>query len=365
MSDKIKVAIVFGGRSAEHEVSLQSAKNIIHSIDKNKYEPVLIGVDRKGAWCLIDDSSPLFNADSPEEIQLIDAADEVSLVTKAGKVHIMSLSSEQTSLAIDVLFPVLHGPFGEDGSIQGLAKLANLPCVGSGILGSAIGMDKDISKRLLQAAGMLIADFVVLRQAPISKDSIREAEQKFGYPMFVKPANMGSSVGVSKVEDAVQLSAAVALAFQYDSKVLVEEAIQGREIECSVLGNSEPIVSVPGEIVPTNSFYSYDAKYVDEGGALLQVPAQIDPGLQQKVQDTALQAFRVLECLGMSRVDMFVTEDDKIFVNEINTIPGFTKISMYPKLWQESGIPYSELIDRLISLAFEDYDTRKNLKVTR
>jgi D-alanine-D-alanine ligase len=263
-----------------------------------------------------------------------------------------------------VIFPVLHGPFGEDGTIQGLAKLANIPCVGPGILGSAVGMDKDVMKRLLRDAGIPNARFVTLSAMNHNRVSYDALKIKLGQTLFIKPANLGSSVGISKVRNEDEFIKAIKLAFDYDLKVIVEEEIRGREIECAILGNENPMASVPGEIIPKADFYSYEAKYLDEDGAALSIPAQLPEYLAKQIQDLALQTFRVLECQGMSRVDIFLTPDEKLYVNEINTIPGFTKISMYPKLWEYSGIPYSELVDRLIQLAIEDHDKRNRLKVS-
>lgn len=270
------------------------------------------------------------------------------------------VGGDQTIGPIDVVFPVLHGPFGEDGTVQGLLKLANVPFVGAGVLGSAVGMDKDVMKRLLREAGIAIADFVVFNRSRADEIDFEIVKGRLGLPFFVKPANLGSSVGISKVESESQFHEAVSLAFEYDNKILVEEYIAGREIECSVLGNKNPIASVPGEVIPQREFYSYEAKYIDENGAVLEIPAKLDDKTTKKVQDCAIKTFKALCCEGMARVDLFVKDDD-VIVNEINTIPGFTNISMYPKLWAESGISYSELIDKLIELAIERFNTERKL----
>jgi len=254
---------------------------------------------------------------------------------------------------VDVVFPILHGPFGEDGTMQGLLKLANIPFVGAGVLGSAIGMDKDVMKRLLRDAGISVAQFLTLRRQ--DTPDYNDVTKELGLPLFVKPANMGSSVGVSKVNNEADFIDAVKEAFKYDNKILIEENILGHEIECSVLGNESPIVSVPGEVIPRHEFYSYEAKYVDENGAGLEIPAKLSDEETDKIKSIALKTFKVLECEGFGHVDCFLTKEGKVYVNEINTIPGFTSISMYPKLWEASGISYSELIDKLIQLAIDRF----------
>lgn len=372
MKRKIRVGIIFGGKSTEHEVSLLSAKNVIAELDKEKYEPVLIGIDKEGKWHRSTGANYLLNNESPKLIALNKrVAQEVGLVT-GEKRELMVLESSEKE-ALDVVFPVLHGPLGEDGTVQGLLKLMDIPFVGPSVLGSAIGMDKDVQKRLLRDAGIPTAYFIVLRRvdSPFVKVvkgstavsgrrdlslvgegfSFSEITKKLGLPLFVKPANAGSSVGISKVKKEADFDTAVSDAFRYDSKILIEEAIDGREIECAVLGNENPIASVPGEVKPNHEFYSYEAKYIDENGAVCEIPANLPPKIVKKVQKTAVAAFKTLECEGMARVDCFLTQDRRVLVNEINTIPGFTKISMYPKLWEASGIPYPKLIDRLIELA--------------
>lgn len=360
MSKKIRVVILFGGQSAEHEVSLQSAGNVAAAIDRQKYEVVLIGIDKKGGWHLDEASKFLLHADDSNLIKLQVAGESLALVPGEEAGQLISLSGNQPIGPIDVVFPVLHGPFGEDGTVQGLLKLANIPFVGAGVLGSAVGMDKDIMKRLLREAGIPIANFLVFKRSGADEIDFDAVKDCLGLPVFVKPANLGSSVGISKVKSESQFHEAVSLAFEYDNKILVEEYIAGREIECSVLGNDEPIASVPGEIIPKHEFYSYEAKYIDEAGAVLEVPAKLDDKITKQVQDYAIKTFRALCCEGMARVDLFVKDND-VIVNEINTIPGFTKISMYPKLWAASGISYSELIDRLIQLAIERFDREQEL----
>lgn len=366
MKNKMRVGILFGGKSAEHEVALQSAKNIIEAIDKTKYEVALIGIDKQGQWHLQDSAMFLLNPDDPGAIALNVGADSDALAVIPGPHarQAISLSQKQAMAPVDVIFPVLHGPFGEDGTIQGLLKLMDVPFVGAGVLGSAVGMDKDVMKRLLQAAGVPIARFVVFDYANRDAIAFDNVVAAVGLPCFVKPANLGSSVGISKVRDAAEFEQAIETAFRYDVKILIEEAIAGREIECSVLGNANPIASVPGEIITDTTrheFYSYEAKYLDEHGAALQIPADLPAQIVKGVQALSVKAFEVLCCEGMARVDCFLTPDSRILINEINTIPGFTRISMYPKLWEASGIAYPELIDRLIQLALERYEREKKL----
>lgn len=337
---KIKVGIFFGGKSAEHEVSLQSAQNVIEALDKDKFEPVLIFIDKDGIW-------------HPEESEA-----SLSLVPGSGQL----VSSDGNSYTIDVAIPVLHGPLGEDGSIQGLFELANLPYVGPGILGSAVGMDKDVMKRLLRDADIPIAAFQTYTNQEVDADKVFA---ELGSPVFVKPANMGSSVGVSRAKDADELKKAVADAFQFDTKIIIEEAIVGDEIECSIMGNEIVEASILGRITPReNDFYSYDAKYIDDNGAVLEVPANLPDEVSIKARQIAIQTFLTLGCQGMGRVDMFATQDGDVIVNEINTIPGFTKISMYPKLWEASGVSYTQLITKLIELAVERHTRRSQLKTS-
>ncbi len=357
---KIKVGIFFGGKSAEHEVSLQSAKNVIEAIDKDKYEPVLIGVDKKGKWLLTDSSRFLLDSGDPKLIKLNnEASRSVALVPQSdGK--IANLDTHESGGSIDVAFPILHGPFGEDGTMQGLLKLANIPFVGASVLGSAVGMDKDVMKRLLRDAGIPIGKFLVYKEK--EAPAYEEVVKNLGLPFFVKPANMGSSVGVSKVSGKKDYDKAIRKAFKYDRKILVEENIEGREIECSVLGNDDPIASVPGEIISNHDFYSYEAKYIDEHGAVLEIPAKLTGEIVKKVQTLAIRTFKVLSCEGLGRVDFFLRKNGEVLVSEINTIPGFTSISMYPKLWEASGMSYAELIDRLIQLALERFEKEQKLK---
>jgi D-alanine-D-alanine ligase len=362
MQRKTRVGIIFGGKSAEHEVSLQSAKNIIDAIDKSKYEVLLIGIDKKGSWHLNDASTFLLNGDNPKLIQLNRSNEGIALLPGEKSNQLLNVTSFQSVGAVDIVFPVLHGPLGEDGTIQGLLKLANIPFVGASVLGSAVSMDKDVAKRLLRDAGIGIAKFLTYTRRSLGGIKFDQVKSELGLPFFVKPANLGSSVGVKKVNNPTEFDQAISEAFQYDNKILIEEFIEGREIECSVLGNDDPIASVPGEIIPQHDFYSYEAKYIDENGAGLAIPADLPEDVVSKIQDLAVRAFNVLCCEGMARVDFFLKEDGKLIINEINTIPGFTKISMYPKLWEVSGISYTELINKLLELALERFERENSLK---
>ena len=365
---KLRVAVVFGGRSAEHEISLLSARNVVSALDPAKYEPILIGIDRQGRWLMSEasltgGSLKLLGGESADTVRLDTDSREVALVSTGPTSEL--LRRDGTTIGrIDVLFPVLHGPYGEDGTIQGLAKLADIPCVGAGVLGSAVGMDKDVMKRLLRDARIPIAPFRTILRRDRAGVSYAGVTADLGSRLFVKPANLGSSVGISRANDDASFQSAIDLAFRYDSKVIVETEVTGREIECSVLGNEDPIASVPGEIIPSDGFYSYEAKYLDENGAELRIPAELTETEQQTVQTTAIDAFVTLCCEGMARVDGFLTEDGRFIVNEINTIPGFTRISMYPKLFEASGIGPSELIDRLISLALERHERESSLSLS-
>jgi D-alanine-D-alanine ligase len=359
---KIKVGILFGGKSAEHEVSLQSAKNVYDAIDREKYHPVLIGIDKTGRWLLSEGSRFLLNPEDPGRISLNQAGDPVVLIPEGGGT-ISGLNGAGDSGAVDVVFPILHGPFGEDGTVQGLLRLADIPFVGSGVLGSALGMDKDVMKRLLRDAGIPIGKFHALRSHEVPPP-FAELVAALGLPFFVKPANMGSSVGVSKIHNEDEYQRGVAEAFLYDTKIILEEYIRGRELECAVLGNEEAIASVPGEVISTHEFYSYDAKYLDEKGAALEIPANIPASLTETVRDLAVKTFRTLCCTGLSRVDFFLRDNGEVLVNEINTMPGFTRISMYPKLWEASGISYTDLISRLINLAIAGFEKDKGLRTS-
>ena len=363
MSKKLRVAVLFGGKSAEHEISLISARNIVEAMDKRKYQIISIGIDKKGRW-FFDQGQRLLVARAQAEAKFPRRSVSTAVVPGAKPSPMIQLSPRRALRQIDVVFPVLHGPFGEDGTVQGLLKLANVPFVGAGVLGSAVGMDKDVMKRLLRDAQIPIPKFLVFERAAQDEISFAGVNRILGLPLFVKPANLGSSVGISKVANRKQFVSAIKEAFRYDNKILLEESIEGREIECSVLGNEHPIASLRGEIITHHDFYSYDAKYVDEKGARLVIPADLPQQVVREVQELAVRTFRVLCCQSMARVDFFLRQQRQVFVNEINTIPGFTKISMYPKLWEASGISYSTLIDRLIELALERFRHEKNLRTS-
>ncbi len=363
MKKRLRIAVLCGGRSAEHEVSLQSAGNVIRAMDPNKYQALVVGIDRQGCWRLYDADRFAACANDPGRIRLRKSGRRVALDPGSGR--FIDRKNGRALPALDAVFPVLHGPFGEDGTVQGLLELAGLPYVGAGVLGSAAGMDKEVMKRLLREARLPVADFVVLHRDRVDPARSRAAVSRLGLPLFVKPANLGSSVGVSKVKSPRELSDAVRLAFAYDDKVLLESFVPGREIECSVLGNADPIASLPGEIVPRAEFYSYRAKYIDENGALLRAPVDLPEPVIARVQRLSVDSFRACCCEGMARVDLFLTARGRLVVNELNTIPGFTSISMYPMLWQASGIPYSRLIDRLIRLALERHRRKARLKSSR
>ncbi len=358
---KIRLGILFGGKSAEHEVSVESAKRIIEYLDKDKYDIVPIAIDRAGAWQLI----------AQEELKPLTAishtsthATTVTLVGENQNSQLLSLADRQPIESLDVVFPVLHGPMGEDGTIQGLLTLVNIPFVGAGVLGSAVGMDKDVMKRLLREAGIPTPRCQVLTATTKAEVGYNDIAKELGQTLFIKPANLGSSVGVYKVTNAIEFDKAVESALNFDQKILIEEYIDGREIECSVLGNEEPIASLPGEVVVNAEFYSYEAKYLDENGATFNIPAHLSDSLIKNIQDLAVKTFTTLCCSGMARVDFFVTSSGDVYVNEINTIPGFTKISMYPKLWEASGLERSALLDRLIELAIERHQKQQSLRTS-
>ena len=358
MNDRTRVAVVFGGKSGEHEVSLRSAASVVEALPKDKYEVVLVGITKTGRWVLGEPAARMLAGPS-------EASAERAVLPAdpdRGLVKVDLATGHVRGEPVDVVFPVLHGTFGEDGTIQGLFEMADLPYVGAGVAASAVGMDKVLMRDLFRQAGLPVVDstFYLRRRWRREPELIMdEVEGRFGYPCFVKPANLGSSVGVSKAHDRAELAEALALAARYDRKVVVERAVNAREIECSVLGNDEPIASVPGEIVPSREFYDYAAKYLDEDSRLL-IPAPLDDQTAIQVRELAVRAFKAIDCAGMARVDFFVDRDDgRVYVNEINTIPGFTSISMYPKLWEASGLPYPQLLDRLIQLALERYREKR------
>jgi D-alanine-D-alanine ligase len=355
---KIRVGIIFGGRSGEHEVSLMSARSVMNAIDKSKYEVLPIGITKEGRWLVGEDIMRMLadGANAP--------VTHAALVGEPGQRALVALDDEQGGRAmaahelteLDVIFPVLHGPFGEDGTVQGLLELAEMPYVGAGVVGSAVGMDKAIFKAVMQSHGLPVLPYrLVLRlEWERDRETVLDAvEAELTYPVFVKPANLGSSVGVNKAQNRDELAAGLDDAARYDRRLLVEQGINAREIEVSVLGNEEPIASVPGEVVPDEEFYSYASKYLNDASEL-SIPAPISEELSAQAREMAVRAYKAMDCAGLGRCDFLLDKDDgTLYMNEINSIPGFTHISMYPKLWEASGISYPDLIDRLISLALE------------
>jgi D-alanine-D-alanine ligase len=359
LSKKIRVGVIFGGRSGEHEVSLRSAESIINAIDKSKYEVVPIGINKEGRWLVSADARALL----PQAVMASKKQQQVAIIGDPTRKGLMRLGSKNGALAhhIDVVFPVLHGTYGEDGTLQGLLDMASVPYVGCGVLASATGMDKVVMKQLFAGAGLIVEDYEwFLRSSwEANPESImRKVARKLGYPMFVKPANLGSSVGISKAANKEQLREAINDAARYDRRIIVEKAVTGREIEVSVLGNDHPMASLPGEIITGHDFYDYEDKYIDDT-ARTEVPARLPKKIIEKIQRDAITAFQAIDGSGLARADFFVeNQTNRVIINEVNTMPGFTSISMYPKMWEASGISYSELIDRLIELAVERYNDR-------
>src|SRR5436309_540568 len=377
---KLRVGVLFGGRSGEHEISLLSAASVLKAINPDKYEVVPIGITKQGRWvssahaekllrgeAVHEESGRHLRAGDPqttssaavlakgESVTVPPVPESDSLVPFESAAH----SAHEHGINVDVIFPVLHGTFGEDGTIQGLLELADIPYVGAGVLGSAVGMDKDIMKRLFAAAGLPIVKHITVLRSQWQRDrkrTTKEIEKQLKYPLFVKPANLGSSVGISKAHNRKELAPAMEMAASYDRKIVIEQGVGGkkrkaREIECSVLGNDSPEASIAGEIVPVKEFYDYAAKYLDEGSELI-IPAKLSKRRMKEVQEMAIAAFQAVDCSGLARVDFLLEpKNDKHYLNEINTMPGFTSISMYPKLWAASGVEYPKLIDRLIQLA--------------
>src|SRR5580704_12121816 len=394
---KLRVGILFGGRSGEHEVSLLSAASVLKAIDKDRYEVVPIGITKDGRWLTADDAENLLQGKLVLEARHLRAGDPettpaAAVLARGESVVVppepvqrqsgfvpfqtdaaLTRRASDRAINVDVIFPVLHGTFGEDGTIQGLLELADIPYVGAGVLGSAAGMDKDIMKALFFAAGIPIVRHVTILRSQWEKEpkKIQKfAQGKLKYPVFVKPANLGSSVGISKAHDGKELGPAIEEAAKFDRKIVIEEGVGGkkskaREIECSVLGHDEPVASVPGEIVPVMEFYDYNAKYLDEGSELI-IPAKLTRAETKKVQELAIRSFKAVDCSGLARVDFLMDpKSRKIYLNEINTMPGFTAISMYPKLWAASGLDYSDLIDRLIQLGLERHEDKKRNQYNR
>ena len=383
---KLRVGIIYGGRSGEHEISVASAASIIRHLDPERYESVPIFIERNGCWNIpsegptVTSAAEVIQKAEPEKSQNSSQDRETHFVACPNKETILSIErlpvtndQELTANAIvtganlDVIFPVLHGPYGEDGTVQGLLELANIPYIGAGVAGSAVGMDKAITKKLFQASNLPVVKYVFISRNEWKKtpEAVKtKVHKELQFPVFVKPANLGSSVGISKVQTIDKLAAAVSIASDFDRKIVIEEAVsEAREIECAVLGNEDPIASIPGEIIPSREFYDYEAKYLDTDSRLL-IPAPLTKTQTETVQQLSVQAFRTLECAGMARVDFLLDgHRKKVFLNEVNTIPGFTTISMYPRLWEASGINYATLLDRLIHLALERHQEKQTLRI--
>ena len=364
---KIRVGLVFGGRSGEHEVSLSSSNAVITNLDPEKYEVVPLGITKEGSWLLGTKPQQLLAAEHGAATNPFDTA-QTTAVTLTGDPNVRGLIPVQSGSdlgnqgALDVIFPVMHGTYGEDGSLQGLLDMANIPYVGCGVLGAALGMDKEKMKMIFQQVGLPIVEYYAFRRnewerAP--ENIMDESERRLGYPVFVKPVNLGSSVGINKAHDRQELEHAINVAAEFDRKIVIERGINCRELECGVLGNDEPLASVVGEIAASNEFYDYRAKYID-GKSQAIIPADIPQELAEEIRRQAVLAFSALDLSGLSRVDFFLEkETGKVYINEVNTMPGFTEISMYPKLWEASGLPYAQLLDRLIELAIERHEDRQ------
>ncbi|MEG2873738.1 D-alanine--D-alanine ligase family protein [Carnobacterium sp.] len=355
MNKKINVGVVFGGKSTEYHVSLQSAKNILESLDRDKYSVHLFAFSNEGA---------LLNFDESEQLLIGDGETVNNHGNETTLSHLISQPFNNQANEIDVYFPILHGNLGEDGSIQGFFRLLNKPFVGSSVLSSALCMDKDFSKQVLNYNGFKTAKSITVKTGEIAPNLVSQVENELGFPVFIKPANQGSSVGVSRAVDQISFKKGLIEAFKYDSKIIIEEELIGKEVECAVLGNENPLASNLGSISTDESnFYSYEEKYLDESGAVLEIPAKISEESTLKIKKLALAAYKLLECKGLARIDFFLTNQEEIYINEVNTLPGFTNISMYPQLWQASGISYGGLVERLIQLALEEF--AKEAKIQR
>ncbi|MDP8955968.1 MAG: D-alanine--D-alanine ligase [Actinomycetota bacterium] len=353
---KRRVAIIFGGRSAEHEVSVASARAVMEALDSKRYDVLAIGIDKDGRWRHVPQ---LPERTSVDALPAVTEGEQVVLSPERGDPALVA--DDGTRREVDVVFPLLHGPYGEDGTIQGMLELAGVPYVGAGVLASAVGMDKAVQKVLFRAVGLPVVGYEVVheREWQDDREAVEARAAALGIPVFVKPATLGSSVGITKVKEVAGLAPAIEDALSYARKALVEQGMEGaREIECAVLGNDDPVASLPGEIVPGAEFYDYRAKYLDEGTRLV-VPAELDRAVVDEVQRMAVAAFRAIDAAGMARVDFFFREPNELLVNEINTIPGFTSVSMYPRMWEASGVSYGELLDRLVELALERHQEER------
>ncbi len=357
MNKKINVGILFGGKSVEHEVSVKSSKNVYDAIDQEKYNVVMIGITKAGKWIL----NPIIS-----EAGIVTGNNALALIPGSEGAQLIDLEGKGDICKLDVVFPILHGANGEDGTMQGLLKILNIPFVGPSVLGSAVGMDKEVMKRLLKDARIPSAKYIALNKYSNGEviPTYEEIVATLGSPLFVKPASLGSSVGISKVHNAEEFQKAITEAFEFDLKLIIEAHINGRELECSVLGNENPKASLPGEVTSSHEFYSYEAKYLDEKGAVLEIPAKLPADRVKEIQEMAVNTFKTLYCEGLTRVDFFLTDQGELLINEVNTIPGFTKISMYPKLWEATGISYTHLIDHLIQFAIERFEREIQLKTS-
>lgn len=371
MPRKLRVGVLFGGQSSEHEVSLASARSVMAAMDPAKYEVVPVGITRRGVWLASGDPMQTLRSGVDEDAPLLGSMlapdpsgnGRAEMVAFSDNGHVLSA---EPGKPLDVILPVLHGPYGEDGTVQGLLEFAGIPYVGAGVLGSAVGMDKEAMKRIFIAHGLPVVPYICVLRSHWESDpsgTQHQVEEKLTYPMFAKPANMGSSVGISKIHGPGEFAAALDEAARYDRRIIIEQGVDARECECAVLGNDSPEASVVGEVVPGNEFYDYRAKYVDDNSDLV-IPADLPLEVSEEIRRVALEAFSAIDAAGMARVDFFVARDlSQVWLNEINTIPGFTRISMYPKLWEASGLPYPQLIDRLIELALERHEDRVRNKV--
>ncbi|PYQ69707.1 MAG: D-alanine--D-alanine ligase A [Acidobacteria bacterium] len=373
---KLRVGVIYGGRSGEHEISLASAAAVFQNLDPERYEAIPIRIEKDGRWALARRPPALVSAGDvirANKSELTDQAREAHLVAHPGGDTLMTIDRRDdgaavAGLALDVVFPVLHGPYGEDGTVQGLLELANVPYVGAGVLASSVGMDKAAMKLVFAARKLPICDYDVVLKRDWQRDAravMNRIVKQLGFPVFVKPANLGSSVGISKAKHASELRDAIEFAAQFDRKIVVEAAVpSAREIECAVLGNDEPEASVPGEILPSREFYDYEAKYLDEASKTV-IPAELTRNMTDEVRNLAVAAFKAIDCAGMARVDFLLAGDSgTLYLNELNTIPGFTTISMYSKMWEASGVTYAQLLDRLIALAIERHAEKQQLRTS-
>ncbi len=366
-SDKMKIGVLYGGRSGEHNVSLCSAASVVSALDQDKYEVIAIGIDKDGRWYVQDKAEIVPNKDFGQILSLKKRGKWlVNHFEQENKLHVYNIENNNEEVIVDIVFPVLHGTYGEDGTMQGLLELAMVPYVGADVAGSAVGMDKDIAKRLLKEADIPVVPSITISKHQWEVNSgiiIQDALCTLGMPLFVKPLCTGSSVGVNKVKTKELLPEAIAFAFQFDTRIMIEKAIDCREIECAILGNENPSASILGEIIPNHEFYSYEAKYIDPNGAAIKIPADIDETLADLIRTAAVKGYRALACSSLARVDFFLDKNsNEFYLNEINTLPGFTSVSMYPKLWEASGLKYSDLLDKLIALALERHRNKMNVK---